>query len=103
MKKLELLGQTHFTGGNTYHVAAALLDGKVIARVEYSYGYGEQWLYNLCDELSKVAEVNGLPTNKAFDDRYPLQPWQYIRLIKTNGFSVFQNCDEVKRKKDLTL
>lgn len=105
MKKLELLGQSWFDrgAGNTYHVAAAVLDGKVVARVPFSYGYEDQWLCHLTEELSKVAELHGLPTNKLLGEKYPMQPWQYVRLLEISGCHVFTNAEDVKRRKDLVL
>lgn len=105
MKKLELLGQRWLDRGvgNTYHVAAAVLDGKVVARVPFSYGYDDQWLYHLTEELSKVAELHGLPINKLSGEKYPMTPWQYVLLLENSGCHVFTNVEDVRRRKDLVL
>lgn len=79
------------------------MNGQTIARVSYSYGYDDQWFYNLTEELSKVAESYGLPTNKLLGERYPMQPWQYVRLLETSGCNVFTNVEDVKRRRDLVL
>jgi hypothetical protein len=100
MKTLELIGKTAVIAGNTYHVASATLDGKLIAKVDFSYGYDEQWLYNLIQELNAVD--CGLPKleNYTFGTE---QPYAYIDRLKTLGYAVTKSVSQVKGRKNLVV
>ncbi len=93
VNKLELLGRKWFerTNGNTYFSAIALHNGEEVARIDFEYGYGDQWLY----EITKVINT------PAFESRKDCQPWQYIDNLESQGIAVFTNCDQVTRKRDL--
>lgn len=92
VKKLELLGRKWFerTNGNTYFSAIALYNGQEIARIDFEYGYEDQWLY----EITKQVVIDQL-------QRGDLQPWQFINLLESQDIAVFKACENVKRKKDL--
>ena len=92
VNKLELLGRKWFerTNGNTYFSAIALHNGEEIARIDFEYGYGEQWL----SEITKLCVVDQLT-------RGDCQPWQYIDQLEAKGIAVFKSCEQVTRKKDL--
>lgn len=92
VKKLELLGRKWFerTNGNTYFSAIALYNGQEIARIDFEYGYGDQWLY----EITKQVVIDQL-------QRGDLQPWQFIDLLESHDIAVFKSCENVTRKKDL--
>jgi hypothetical protein len=93
VNKLELLGRKWFerTNGNTYFSAIALYNGAEVARIDFEYGYGEQWLY----EITKAIQ------SQAIEARQDQQPWQYIDKLESQGIAVFTNCEDIKRKKDL--
>jgi hypothetical protein len=93
VNKLELLGRKWFerTNGNTYFSAIALHNGSEVARIDFEYGYGDQWLY----EITKAIQ------SQAIDARQDQQPWQYIDTLESQGIAVFTSCEDVKRKKDL--
>ena len=93
VNKLELLGRKWFerTNGNTYFSAIALHNGQEIARIDFEYGYGDSWLYEITKALS----------TSYFEARKNQQPWQYINSLESQGIAVFKNCEQVTRKKDL--
>lgn len=93
VNKLELLGRKWFErrNGNTYFSAVALHNGLEIARIDFEYGYGDQWLY----EISKAIKTS------CFEARQSDQPWQYIDKLELQGIAVFTNCEQVTRKRDL--
>jgi hypothetical protein len=95
IKKLELRGKRWLerTNGNTYYSAVAIYNGQEIARIGFAYGYGDQWLYDLC----RLIVVDGI----AIGD---MKPWQFIEYLEhENGIAVFTAVENVKRKKDLQL
>jgi hypothetical protein len=95
VNKLELLGRKWFerTNGNTYFSSVALHNGVEVARIDFEYGYGDQWLY----EITKAIKTEG------FEPRKDQQPWQYIDSLESQGVAVFTNCEQVTRKKDLSF
>lgn len=100
MKTLELIGKTAVIAGNTYHVASAKLDGVEVAKVEYSYGYGEQWLYNIVTELNKID--CGLPKLEVYTYGTE-QPHVYISRLIDLGYVVTKSKSEVKGRKNLFI
>lgn len=92
VNKLELYGRKWFdrVNGSTYFSAIAYHNGLEIGRIDFDYGYGDQWLY----EITKILVVDQL-------QRGDLQPWQYIDLLENNGVAVFHTCENVTRKRDL--
>lgn len=92
VNKLELYGRKWFdrVNGNTYFSAIALHNGEEIARINFDYGYGDQWLY----EITKILIVDQL-------QRGDMHPWQYIEQLENKGIAVFKACENVTRKRDL--
>ena len=89
---LELHGKRWFDrkNGNTYFSALAIYNGREIKRIAYEYGYGDQWLQSITDDLVVEGLVRG--------DQWP---WQFIDQLKSNNICVVSNCADVSRKKDL--
>ena len=93
VNKVEFLGRKWFdkVNGNTYFSAISLHNRKEIARIDFEYGYGDYWLYEI--------------TKRAIVDQYQCgenqQPWQFINQLESNGIAVFTNCEKVTRKRDL--
>ena len=59
MKSLHISARRWFqkTYGNTYHSVNIYIDGQMVHRVPFAYGYGEQWLQTAIDWL----RLNGYP------------------------------------------
>jgi hypothetical protein len=93
VNKLELLGRKWFdrVNGNTYFSAVALHNGLEIARIDFEYGYADQWLY----EITKAIKTT------CFEARQDQQPWQYIDKLESQGIAVFKSCEQVTAKKRL--
>ena len=73
------------TYGNTYHSVNIYIDGQMVHRVPFAYGYGEQWLQTAIDWL----RLNG----------YPDAEYGTLYLRETLG-GTYQ-CEDVQRKRDL--
>jgi hypothetical protein len=95
IKKLELRGKRWLerTNGNTYFSAVALYNGAEIARIDFAYGYGDQWFSDLC----RLIVVDGI----AIGDRQ--NPYDFLRQLENSGIAVFHYVHNVSRKKDLQL
>lgn len=93
IKKLELIGKRWLDriNGNTYFSAVAIYNGEVIKKIDFAYGYGDQWLAEITTDLVVGQYQRG--------DRQPY--WQFINEMEKNGIAVFTACHDVKRKKDL--
>jgi len=87
MKTLHISARRWFqkTYGNTYHSVSIYIDGQMVHRVPFAYGYGEQWLQTAIDWL----RLNGFP-----DAEYGT-----LYLRETLG-GTYQ-CEDVQRKRDL--
>lgn len=100
--KLELTGRRWFDrkNGNTYFSASALLNGEEVASIAYEYGYGDNWLERICDEVN-WSEV--LPVKReTYSNGLTEVPWRWLqRIEKEAGIAVFTSCTDVQRKKDL--
>lgn len=91
--KLELIGKRWLDrlNGNTYFSAVAIFNGEAIKKIDFSYGYGDQWLAELTRDLV-VGQYQRGDTQ---------QHWQFINQLEEYGIAVFTACHDVKRKKDL--
>jgi len=87
MKSLHISARRWFqkTYGNTYHSVNIYIDGQMVHRVPFAYGYGEQWLQTAIDWL----RLNG----------YPDAEYGTLYLRETLG-GTYQ-CEDVQRKRDL--
>ncbi len=97
MSILMVVGKRWFNRGpgNTYHSAAIYVDGDCVHKIDYAYGYGDQYLWN----ASLWLEENGyLPgrTHSSNGSREAL--WRYCERM---GIKFSYNVSDVQRKKDL--
>lgn len=81
--------------GNTYFSAEIYVDGTMVHKIDYEYGYGEQYKFEAFQWLNNENYVQ-LEQNEHNHSFEP--PWQYcgrkkIQLIATHA--------DVARKKDL--
>ena len=97
MKNIHIEGRRwfHKGPGNTYHSVRIFHDGKEIAYIPYTYGYGEcflqtafEWLGNNGMPELLLRHDNGSPVNYGT---------QYLREVMNSTYS----CIDVGRKKDL--
>ena len=96
IKKLELRGKRWLerTNGKTYYSAVAIYNGQEIARIDFAYGYGDQWLYEIC----KAVKCNDFAMAEGN------HPTVWLRsLERDHGVATFYSVSDVNRKKDLQL
>jgi hypothetical protein len=83
------------TWGNTYHSVDVMVDGKLVHRIDFEYGYGSMYMQNATTWL----EQNGyLPFLRHYANGGYEPLWQYCR---DRGINLMDNVTDVLRKKDL--
>jgi hypothetical protein len=96
-QSIMLIGRRWFekTNGNTYHSVSIYVDGKPIGKVDFRYGYGDQWQWTGCEWL----ERNGyLPGIEHFKNGGSESIWRYC---ERHGITFSSEVTDVQRKKDL--
>ena len=91
MKSLIVFGRRWFqkTNGNTYHSAEIIVDGKPVHKIEYEYGYDQQYLYTAFNWLKSEGYLN-IGTHES------PHAW-----AERTGINLVCNVVDVARKKDL--
>lgn len=79
------------TNGNTYHTAEIYINGNCVHKIDFTYGYGDQYMWNAWTWL----KANGYVKGKGSDRSSP-RIWCEENNIKWNC-----SVSDVKRKKDL--
>lgn len=95
IKSITLIGRKWFdkVNGNTYHSARAFIDGELVAVAPFQYGYGDQWLWSIADELEK----NGfMPERKHYNNGGAESYWQYFR--DGRRIPIVLDCSNVTKK-----
>lgn len=89
-RSIVVLGRRWFqrTNGNTYHSVNVYVDGALIDRVPFTYGYGSHFEQTACDVLCKHGY---LPSHT-----YPLAPY-----CREHNIECVVDVANVSRKKDL--
>lgn len=83
------------TYGNTYHSVAVYVDGESIGRVNFAYGYGDQYMQTAMELLVKAGIY------KSLDDLgHNTLPWIAARDA---GDKLAYSVSDVRRKKDLAF
>ena len=87
-KTITAIGRRWFerTNGNTYHSTEVYIDGVLLKRVPYEYGYGSQW-EQTAQEVLKAA---------GYDLAYPLS-----MSCRDKGITYVSSVTDVSRKRDL--
>lgn len=95
VRTITIIGRRWFqkTYGNTYHSAEILVNGKNVGRIDYAYGYGNQYLYSAFYWLEKEGYLTLERGNGGHE-----APW---RWAERNGVELAYSATDVGRKKDL--
>ena len=80
--------------GNTYHSAEIYVNGKLVHRIPFAYGYDRMFEQNAQEWLEKNGYID--PKHYAHGGSEPM--WQ---LAKDRGFTYSATVSDVSRKKDL--
>lgn len=89
---ITIVGRRWFdrVNGNTYHSCECLINGNVVARVEFEYGYGDSYQYSGMKKLAALGYLPGFDSNSV--------PWRYC---EERGINYYCTHSDVSRKKDL--
>lgn len=92
VESIMVVGRRWFekTNGNTYHTAEIYINNEFIHKIDFTYGYGDQYYWNAWEWLLKNNYVKG--GNKFVNPRIYCEE----NKIKWNN-----TVADVKRKKDL--
>lgn len=93
-----IIGRRWFerVNGNTYHTAQIIVDGELIGKTPFQYGYGNQFEWNAWSWL----EEHGYMPNREHSKNGSAEPgWRYFR--DKHGLKYYVEVIDVKRKKDL--
>lgn len=94
---ITIIGRRWFNRGpgNTYHSAEILVDGQQVGRIDFAYGYGDQYAFNSRQWLAK----NGFLPGIAEKDGTPVESlWRYC---ERHGINYSETVSDVKHKRDL--
>ncbi len=97
--QITLLGRRWFekTNGNTYHSGIAYIDGKEVVKIDFRYGYGNQWEWELSNEMDKAGLLPGM-------ERFSNGSHESIhRYCERMGHALVYNVTDVNRKKELAF
>ncbi len=97
MKTITIIGRRWFRKpvGNTYHSAEILVDGVLVHKIDYAYGYGIQYNHNAKVWLTQNGYLPGIEV-KAGTPGESL--WRYC---ERQGITLVDTVTDVKRKRDL--
>lgn len=92
VKKVHVVGRRWFqkTYGNTYHSVEIYVNNSFVHKIEFTYGYGEQYEWNAFAWLTSNGYAK--PCDKGNS------PWRYF---SENGIEYDKTVYDVKRKRDL--
>jgi len=95
-RTITIMGRKWFdkVNGNTYHSATILVDGRHVHKVDYEYGYGDQYVWSAWEWL----DANGYIKIKRYSNGGTEAPWQYC---DREGIVLFYTATDVNHKKDL--
>ena len=99
IQSITITGRKWFerTNGNTYHSAEAVIDGEMVGRVDYAYGYGDQWEQSAVDLLQASGKLpEPLTCYQSTRSNEPLR--QYCERL---GIKLYRHVSDVARKRDL--
>lgn len=97
MKVISITGKRWFqkTYGNTYFSASASIDGEQVASIDFQYGYGNQWEWEIAAKLDKAGLLPGIKHNGNGSTE------SLFSYCKRNGIILVSSVSDVQRRKDL--
>jgi len=94
---ITIIGRRWFDriNGNTYFSAVGLINGKEVVKINYEYGYGDQYIYATFGEMQKAGFC---PDVEQYNNGGSESLWSYC---ERKGITKYNTVTDVKRKKDL--
>jgi hypothetical protein len=62
--------------GNTYFSANGYINGELVARIDYEYGYGDHYIDQMTDELERLGYM---PDREHYQHGGAEPAWRYFR------------------------
>lgn len=92
MSSMTLIGRRWFNRGkgSTYHSVEIFVDGKPVHKIDYAYGYGDQWQWEGFNWLEKNGYIPDREENES--------GWRYC---ERKDIQFVYTVTDVQRKKDL--
>ena len=92
VRSITVVGRRWFqaTYGNTYHSAEVLVNGECIHKIDFAYGYGNQYEWNACRWLAENGFLPGVEQHESL--------WRYCERL---GIAYSASVTDVARKRDL--
>jgi hypothetical protein len=81
--------------GNTYHSVEVLVNGECVHKIDFAYGYGDQYVWNARQWL---AENGFLPGVEQHENGSGESLWRYCERL---GIAYSASVTDVARKRDL--
>ena len=96
---LTIIGRRWFekANGNTYHSVELYQDNKLLARVPFAYGYGDQYKQTALDQAVKLGLYPDTEAKHGGSECYR----QFVFSKESGGDGNFFSVTDVGRKKDL--
>jgi len=97
MKNITIIGRRWFDkiNGNTYFSAEGLIDGEPKVKIDFSYGYGNQYEWETFGELEKQGYITDVEHYKNGGHEAP------FRYCQRKDITYYATVSDVNRKKDL--
>lgn len=100
-KNLTILARRWFdkTGGNTYHSCKVFVNGKIVGRKDFEYGYDEGYMQTALTILQEngIYKKTDVHLPSGMDKDYML----FISDIRNNKYNLIKEVVDVSRRKDL--
>ena len=95
---ITIIGRRWFekTNGNTYHSVNIYVEGEMVHRIPFDYGYGSMYRQNAMVWLADNGYFPGYTPRNEFSSAYPHGEW-----LRENGVQVIDEVTDVQRKRDL--
>ncbi len=92
---ITVIGRRWFerVNGNTYHSVEVYVNGELIERIPFTYGYGSMYMQN----AGEIIDKNFITPLKKYEHGGIEPLWK----LKQYGYTIIDSVTDVERKKDL--
>jgi len=96
MKSITVIGRRWFEriNGNTYHSAEIIIDGTFVHKIQFAYGYEDQYIQSASEFLEEEGHIKLEKYNNSGFEML----WSYC---KKHNIKYYATVTDVRRRKDL--